>query len=393
MRILLIILLLNILDDWAHGSEPGASKISLPTVKKINTVAASNSSQSVGEIEEVEQKELEKKVESEIEGYHEIKKRIQFLESHLKQHADFNLIETGDLVAAAHTLQTIKRTIIEPLETNLLAVKNQMKKEGHNLTPEELHLVKSVLENADGFLKNSEDRLQQLELIENEWDSQEESEKIRQAAASKLKQQKEINRPEIDEAGSAPSLVRSKKLQRVKDLMFKKQEKLRQMNVTKSSVSSIDIHELKLKLDLERNEDEEPGFGTKRINEALQEAAKKSHEFLDKEAHHGEHNVQHTQDDAPPSWILVFSLAGICSALLFILMLMLCSRQRNTTPWKRNLFKTTASTKPGTYCELDEVKHVEDDKVSALTLNHLSAQPWVDKSWGDWDEEMTQKQK
>jgi len=159
MKILLLFLLLNALENGSTIESDGGE--TNPKMIKINpSIKTDSSSQrSVDLKDNVEQYELEENVEVEIESYHEIKKRIQFLEEHLRQHADFNFVETDDLVAAAETLKTIKRTIIQPLETNLIAVKGQIKKGDHNLSAEELHFVKSVLDNADGFLKSSEERI------------------------------------------------------------------------------------------------------------------------------------------------------------------------------------------------------------------------------------------
>jgi len=398
MKILLLFLLLNALENGSAIESDGGE--TNPKIIKINpSIKTDSSSQRTEDLKDnVEQYELEENVEVEIESYHEIKKRIQFLEEHLRQHADFNFVETEDLVAAAETLKTIKRTIIQPLETNLIAVKGQIKKGDHNLSAEELHFVKSVLENADGFLKSSEERIQQLELIENDWDSQEESEKIRQAAESKLNQQKERKRIDVD-AGTNPIVFRSKKLQKVKDLIFKK-EKLKQMEMSsKSSINTADLHELKLRLDLEKAEDSEPGFAKKKITEALQKAAEMSQKFMDKKFPHGDHRdhiiIEPTEDESAPSWALVITLAAISSGLMIILLLMLCSRTKNTKPWKRNLFKTTSSsTRSGAYCELDEVQHQEKETPMTLTNLNVSSSPWIDNSWGDWgSEKRTQKLK
>eukprot|EP00088_Acartia_fossae_P005293 TRINITY_DN1232_c0_g1_i1.p1 TRINITY_DN1232_c0_g1~~TRINITY_DN1232_c0_g1_i1.p1 ORF type:complete len:389 (-),score=79.43 TRINITY_DN1232_c0_g1_i1:107-1273(-) len=341
--------------------------------------------------EELFNEEISKKMETEIEGYHEIKKRIQFLELHLKQHADFNLVDTADLVAAASTLQSLKRTIIEPLEANLLAVRTQIKKGHHNLTEDDIHLVKSVLENADSFLKNSNERLRQLELIENEWDSAEESEKIRLAAESKIeehKKQKALGSSKVETVDNSPAVVRSKKQQKIKAMLFNRDRK----NEIGSKSNVVDLREVKMKLDHEKLEDQEPGYGKKKINEALKEAAKKSHDFLDKEFHHEDENIVHMKDEtSPPSWDLVFGLVAISASLLIILMYLVFSRPQNQ-PWKRNLFKSTGAqpSSHGGYCELQDVR--PDNGETALTLNNLSTHPWSD-SWTEWDDTNSQKQK
>jgi len=88
---------------------------------------------------------LKKKMDEEIEDYHEIKKRIQFLEDHLKEHSDFNLIKTEDLVNAQHSLEDIKTKIIKPLEVNLLSVRGQVSNLHHSVTEEEKSFINSVI--------------------------------------------------------------------------------------------------------------------------------------------------------------------------------------------------------------------------------------------------------
>jgi len=393
MKIIILALLIH-LGNGVPKTDNGTASANQKSPVKVDNAAQVVQKNPVGE--NLNQTELEQRIETEIDGYHEIKKRIQFLESHLKEHADFNLIKTEDLVDAASTLQTLKKTIIEPLETNLLAVRSQIAKEGHQLTPKELHLVKSVLENADAFLLNSEDRLNNLELIENDWDVLEESEKIRQASEGV---NIPVMLPKMDSKGritaktSEESVLRSKKLQKVQELILKR-EQIKQALSEKAS--AINFKELKLKLDLEAKEDTEPGFGKKHIKEELEAAAEKSHEYLDNVAHHGESIMKHPAEVASTCWILAISLAGVSACLVFVMLLKLCARQKQKQQWKRNMLKTQATPKrerdtTGTYCELDEVKH--EDKVSALSLTNLSAQPWVDNNWGDWNEDMKHKLK
>jgi hypothetical protein len=355
------------------------------------------------------QEELGKQMDAEIAGYHEIKKRIQFLEAHLKQHADFNLIDTKDLLAAASTLQSLKRTIIQPLETQLLAVKTQIKKENHNLSEDEMKLVKSVLEEADNFLKNSDERIQQLELIERDWESEEESEKIRQATEnSGKKEQKSTGgagtAEEKDAVQNVPTLIRSKKLLRLKEMIFNKDKVANAKMVTgtteqpktKSSTRKINLKDVKQQLDHERQEDAAPGLGKKKLQEALEEAKQKSHQYVDEhhlhedhkdhQDHRPENNYSSLQgNSAGPSWLLVFSLASVSGILIVCLMLLIYSNKT------QNIMKGGVvggkQGIAGTYCELNEVRDYE----SALTTSNLtSSQVWAD-NWGSWDVKESQK--
>jgi len=353
-----------------------------------------------------QEEELDKQMDVEIAGYHEIKKRIQFLEAHLKQHADFNLIDTKDLVAAASTLQSLKRTIIQPLETQLLAVKSQIKKENHNLTEDEMKLVKSVLDEADNFLKNSDERIQQLELIERDWESEEESEKIRQATENRAKKQTtgEVGSAEDKDAlQNVPNLIRSKKLLRLKEMIFNKDKVANAKMVSTTtelpkSVSrarEINLKEVKQQLDHERQEDSAPGLGKKKLQEAFEEAKQKSHQYVDEHHLHQDHQDHHQTDDnihkslqesEGPSWLLVFSLASVSGILIVCVMLLIYSNKT------QNILKSGVVGKQGTttnsYCELDEVRDYE----SALTTSNLSSsQVWAD-NWGTtWDVKESQK--
>jgi len=110
--------------------------------------------------------ELKMAIVTELDDYHEVQHKIKFLEDHLQQHANFHVVNDKEILDASQTLKEMKEKIINPLEHNLVAVRNQILKMDHALNDKDKIFIKSVLENADQFLSTSKSRLESLELVE-----------------------------------------------------------------------------------------------------------------------------------------------------------------------------------------------------------------------------------
>merc|ERR1719219_2894019 len=161
------------------------------------------------------------------------------------------------------------------------------------LTSKDKEFVHTVLENAEAFLKLSNERIENFELIEQGWDSEEEREKIRLSVAKTTKKEN------IQATG-----LRSQRLQKVKDLVKAKKMKLKKKRpedsgiIEKKQEIKIDIDRLRKELERERMLDTEPGYGNK-IKAALKDAAEKSHKFIHDKLSHGNHGRKIQREVAP----------------------------------------------------------------------------------------------
>jgi len=337
---------------------------------------------------------LKKKMDEEIEDYHEIKKRIQFLEDHLKEHSDFNLIKTEDLVNAQQSLEDIKSKIIKPLEVNLLSVRGQVSNLHHSVTEEEKSFINSVIENADNFLASSNAKIKNLEFMEQDWESQEESEKIRQISEGAGSRNKDgptplgspLLRAMSQSLGKTEGGLRSNRLRKVKKVLHAQRIKKPKMEVTIADENDIhvkeveiDVHRVKQQLDYERKMDEEPGYAHK-VKLAFDEAAQKSRKYLDE--HFGKIRPDdHESEDTPPSWVLVVVL-GVLSALLMVAVVMLlCYKTRPSQAWRMGMARGDHLTRG--YCELNDVSQQQ----TGLQNN------WSESGWSSWDARNAQKLK
>eukprot|EP00088_Acartia_fossae_P058368 TRINITY_DN683_c0_g2_i1.p1 TRINITY_DN683_c0_g2~~TRINITY_DN683_c0_g2_i1.p1 ORF type:complete len:481 (+),score=69.59 TRINITY_DN683_c0_g2_i1:49-1491(+) len=353
-------------------------------------------------INKSEEDKLKKIMDEEIDEYVQIRERIQFLEEHLKSHADFNVIPTSELLSSAHDLQDIKDKIIKPLENNLIAVRKQLDladAEHHKISKDERDFISSVIKNADDFLKSSSKKIQNLEFIEEAWESEEEAQKIKDATGESKDSDDNFSSGSPLIRAMSKSLenmqaggVRSNRLpkihKKVQNAMRKKNEMMKTGTATGSLPGEenmeivtekikIDIQHLKADLEREKMMDESPGYA-KKIKSALKQAADMSHKFLDdKMGHH-----KQSDGDDRPSWMLVVAL-GVMSALLLLILLfvLFIYRGQPKRTWKRNLFK--GDNGKG-YCELNIVKGDSGNGIH---------NQWNDSGWTTWDQRNAQKLK
>jgi len=329
--------------------------------------------------------ELTKQLDSEIESYEEIKKRIAFLEDHLKKHADFHVVDTKELVNAANTLQDLKMRIIHPLESNLKAVRGQMESLKQTTSIEDKQMIHSVLDNAETFLKLSLKKIETLEDAEQDWESEEERERIRVALENKKQVAKPLNTEQMRMAkeslkGQEEELamgLRSQRLQQVKKLISakkalrienKKKTAEAAVNIVHEKHVNIDLHKLKEDLDREKQMDAEPGYANK-IKAALKQAAEKSHKFIHDKLSHGH------PGDAPAGSLMIVSLAILATCMVMVIVIFILLKNGPSRMLRRKLFKPSDTS--GGYCELNDVR---GDVSSTAGVNHS----WNDSAWRTW---------
>jgi len=317
--------------------------------------------------------ELKMAIVSELDDYHEVQQKIKFLEDHLEKHANFHVVNDKEILDASQTLKEMKEKIINPLEHNLVAVRNQILKMDHELDDKEKIFIKSVLENADQFLATSKSRLESLELVEQEWESLEESEKIKISTKTESKASSDslANRDASSGGG-----LRSQRLQKIRDIVASKINE-HERKTEHVQIKNIDIAMLKKELDREKMLDTEPGYG-KRIKAALNEAAEKSHKFIHDNLAHGHSDTDITHEDGSIkfSWILVF-VFGTLSLVLSVCVVCLLLNRPATISLRRKLFKDDTTFG---YCELNDVRGEKQSGVAN------SSSSWNEDSWGNWDD-------
>jgi len=313
--------------------------------------------------------ELKMAIVTELDDYHEVQQKIKFLEDHLQQHANFHVVNDKEILDASQTLKEMKEKIINPLEHNLVAVRNQILKMDHALNDKDKIFIKSVLENADQFLSTSKSRLESLELVEQEWESLEESDKIKISTKADSKASVESG---YESLGGG---LRSQRLQKIRNIVASKINE-HERKTESVQIKNIDIAMLKKELEREKMLDTEPGYGRK-IKAALNEAAEKSHKFIhDKLAHgHSDTDITHEDGSIKFSWILVFVFGTLSIVLTGCLVCLLLNRP-TTNSLRRKLFKDDTTFG---YCELNDVR-------GEVQRGVATSSSWNEDSWGNWDD-------
>merc|ERR1712096_128609 len=113
-------------------------------------------------------------VDMDIKDFEGLKKTIAYLEDHIRKHADVNVVESKELVEADKMLKDLDAKIIKPYEQELLSLKSQIEKLNHKFDNESIVQINAMVENAEMFLQTSNERLEQMEQLEQEWEVAEE---------------------------------------------------------------------------------------------------------------------------------------------------------------------------------------------------------------------------
>ena len=120
-------------------------------------------------------------VEMDINDFEDLKKTIAYLEEHISKHADVNVVDSKELVEADKMLKDLDVKVIKPYEQELLSLKSQIGKLNHKFDNESISQISAIVENAEMFLQTSKERLEQFNLLEQDWEAAEESAKIQES--------------------------------------------------------------------------------------------------------------------------------------------------------------------------------------------------------------------
>ena len=283
-------------------------------------------------------------IEKDIKDFEDMKNNIAFLEKHIRHHADVHVADSKELLEADHVLQELDVKVIKPYELQLESLKSQIFKLNHMFDNETLDQITTIVENVEVFLETSRERIEQVEILEQEWEVAEETFEIENMIRSDEKSSGKIIieslKPKVsDEAkkklkltskvlinsypvkqidGSKVSLGKSstdpaksmyKKMRQMK--MLKKDEQIvlstkPSIKVLKVSIDNLDqqevnelakiaaLKEIKVNLDREalidlRGRDpfvDPVEHYDNDVKEALEVAKELSHEFMDHQLHH-----------------------------------------------------------------------------------------------------------
>eukprot|EP00092_Neocalanus_flemingeri_P033054 GFUD01035948.1.p1 GENE.GFUD01035948.1~~GFUD01035948.1.p1 ORF type:complete len:380 (-),score=123.89 GFUD01035948.1:174-1313(-) len=163
-----------------HGSTDGgvAEDFDVATTNvQLNTTLSEFGNMSIVDAKFIVDSELTKAhIDMEIKDFEELKAKIVLLENHLRQHANFSIVPSEELVETDHMLKDMDVKILEPYENKLKALKNHIKNE--EIDDISLPFIETIVKNAEFFLDNSRVRLNDVENLEKEWESSEEEVRI-----------------------------------------------------------------------------------------------------------------------------------------------------------------------------------------------------------------------
>jgi len=117
-------------------------------------------------------------IDSDIEDFEDLKKTIEFLEKSIRKHADTHIVKSKELVEANKVLKKLDEKVVTSYEQELKSLKSQISKLDHKYDNASINEIATIVENAEMFLQVSMDKIDELEMIEQEWKVAEESSKI-----------------------------------------------------------------------------------------------------------------------------------------------------------------------------------------------------------------------
>jgi len=117
-------------------------------------------------------------IESDIEDFEDLKKTITFLEKSVRKHADSHVVKSQELLEVNRVLHELDEKVVTSFEQELRSLKGQISKLDHKFDNSSMKEIATIVENAEKFLQVSMDKIEELEMIEHEWDVTEESVKI-----------------------------------------------------------------------------------------------------------------------------------------------------------------------------------------------------------------------
>jgi len=120
-------------------------------------------------------------IQSDIEDFEDLKKTVAFLEHHLNKHADIHIVKSSELEDADKVLKEVDVKVIKFYEQELLSLKSQIPKLKHKFDNQSMDEISLIVENAEMFLQLSMEKIEELEMLEQEWEVAEESAEIQKA--------------------------------------------------------------------------------------------------------------------------------------------------------------------------------------------------------------------
>jgi len=118
-------------------------------------------------------------IQSDIEDLEDLKDSIKFLESHLRKHADIHVVRSQEVQDADAMLTLIDEQVIKTYGNQLRALKTQIRN-SIKIDEQSRKEVNQIVLKAEEFLQSSMDKINNLEMLDQEWEVQEEDVKIQQ---------------------------------------------------------------------------------------------------------------------------------------------------------------------------------------------------------------------
>jgi hypothetical protein len=120
-------------------------------------------------------------IQSDIEDFEDLKKTIAYLKHHLGKHADIHVVKSLELEEADKVLKELDVKVIKFYEQELMSLKSQIPKLKHKFDNQSIDEITLIVENAEMFLQLSMEKIEGLEMLEQEWEVAEESAEIQEA--------------------------------------------------------------------------------------------------------------------------------------------------------------------------------------------------------------------
>jgi len=132
-------------------------------------------------------------IQSDIEDFEDLRHTIKFLENHISKHADVHVVRDKELREVDSVLKEIDHDVIKFYENELISLKSQISKLNHKFDNDTIFQIGTIVETAESFLQVSMSKIDDIGMIDQEWEVQEETAKI----------QKLIDQDEISENGGS----------------------------------------------------------------------------------------------------------------------------------------------------------------------------------------------
>jgi len=287
-----------------------------------------------------------------IEEMEELTKKIDFLEEQLRKHADIHIVDGKDIAVADDKLKIYQKAL-KQYENNIIALKNLVSKAKHRFDDSSLEEMISSVEKAENFLKEAELSVDRAEIVEQDWEAEEESQLIQDMFALDEENFKSIESKQVNPSaniskdlqnrlfqdnwpgypvgrGEGRLIVISAVSNESKEAMKRKYNKvIKVKKLTKQEEAKVNIIEdTKQKIDEEAladimkdtiNEDPVEHYSPE-VKKALDEAAEASHKFVQEKL------VQQPQEDG----VLASLLPGLASlSVVCVLIGVLIFRRAN----------------------------------------------------------------